>query len=264
MGFPRVSPMFSGLHGAAGARGDPLHPDSLIVETAVGEVATVLSAAYCPPLAAELLDGLGFPDLDAQGALDAALCNVGNLLLVHGRLHTRPLIRLEASPVRGKLGNNGKPGVWRREEWAEPTWQDHAPECSRMVETAVRAKRKNSYPPGAYCRLEYDPDPQMLVNERAEYAVWRAGLAALAEVLHDANLSAHAAMPPAAAFRPWMGDLDGEAIPDLFRPGAENVYAGDEARGLAAERSTARRRPVHGGAVYRGRAVKPAKSVEEA
>ena len=61
-----------------------------------------------------------------------------------------------------------------------------------------------------------------------------------------------------------MGDLDGEAIPDLFRPGAENVYAGDEARGLAAERSTARRRPVHGGAVYRGRAVKPAKSVEQA
>ena len=61
-----------------------------------------------------------------------------------------------------------------------------------------------------------------------------------------------------------MGDLDGEAIPDLFRPGAENVYAGDEARTLAAERATARRRPVHGGAVYSRRAVKPARGLEEA
>ena len=152
MGYPRVSPMFTGLHGAAGARGDPPHPDALIVETAIGEVAAVLPTADCRLPTADLLFALGFENLDAQGALDAALANVRNLLLVHGRLHTRPLIRMEASPVRAKLADNGKPGVWRREEWAEPTWQDHAPECSRMVETAVRAKRKNSYPPGAYCR----------------------------------------------------------------------------------------------------------------
>ncbi len=265
MGYPRVSPMFSGLHGASGARGDPPHPDSLIVESAIGEVAA-LTPAPLPNgrgVEAALVFGLGFGGLDAQGALDAALANVKNLLLVHGRLHSRPLIRMEPSPVRAKLAENGKPGVWRREEWAEPTWQDHAPDFSRTAEVAVRAKRKNSYPSGAYCKLEYEPDPQTVVNERAEYLVWRAGLAALAERLHEAGLTAYTALPPAAAQRPWMGDVDGAAIADLFRPGAEGVYAGEEARALAAERRTGRRRPVHGGATYRGRAVKPLRSVEE-
>ncbi len=264
MGYPKMSPMFAAGLGTFGARGEPPYPDALIVEEAIGEVATAILAIMSGDAheklveSADLAAGLGFKKLDVSGALDAGLANVRNLLLTHGALRSRPLIRLEPPEVRAKLADNGKPGVWRREEWMEPTWQDHAPKTTRFVEIAVHAKRKNVYPAGAYCRLEYEPGPQVIVNERGEYFAWRAGLAGLAERLHDAGLARYAALAPRAAERPWKGEMDGEPIRDLFQPGAEGVYAGDDARALCSDRAMARRRAVYGGATYRRRPAKPA------
>lgn len=115
MGFPRISPMFSGLHAASGARGEPPQPDALVLEAAIGEIAKA-EIAVAPELERALVFGLGFAGLDVRGALDAALGNLANLLLVHGALHSRPLIRLEPPEVRPKLAQNGKPGVWIRRE----------------------------------------------------------------------------------------------------------------------------------------------------
>jgi hypothetical protein len=263
MGHPPISPIFALGLGTRGARGDPPHADALIVEAAIGETARILAAPGAGRALAQgagLAAGLGFR-LDAEGAIAAAAANVGNLLLVHGRLASRPLIRLDPPEVSAKLADNGKPGVWRRETWAEPTWGDHA-EASRAAEVPVRASRKNLYPPGAYGRLEYAPDPQETVNERAEYWVWRAGLSALAEAL-SGRMESRTALPPRAAARPWLGERDGGAVGDLFAPGAPGVYGAEEAARLQGDREGARRRPVYGGSVYRGRPVKPGRSLEQ-
>ena len=261
MGAPSMHPMWAGGFGQAGvARGDPPHEDALAVEAAIERLR--LTKPELPAwIDADLVDGFGF-SLDAVGALRAALANVANLVLVHGRLGSRPTLRLEPLEISAKLSANGKPGVWRRECWDEPTFDDHA-RASRFVEVACAATRKGVYPAGAYGVLEYAPDPQEIVNERAEYAVWRAGLEWLAAALSDA-LESRTALAPRAARRPWMGDRDGAAAPDLFRPGAEGVWSGDEAATLAAERAAGKRRPRGGGSVYGWRPVRPGKGAREA
>ena len=176
-GYPTVSPMFAaGLGSASVARGEPPHADALTIEAAIGELRGFHLRA---PAEADLRAGLGF-DLDAPGAWAAAAGNVGNLLLVHARQGDRP--SLGATLPAPVLAANGKPGTWRAEEWDEPTYDDHA-RASRVVEVACRAIRKDLYPPGAFCRLAWSPSPQSILNERGEYAAWRAGLEWLLERL---------------------------------------------------------------------------------
>lgn len=261
MGFPPMSPMFAAGFGQAGvARGDPPHEDALTVEAAIERLRFTK-----PELPAwidgDLVDGIGFA-VDAAAALRAALGNAANLLLVHGRLGSRPTLRLEPPEIKPKLAANSKPGVWRRECWDERTFDDHA-RASRSVEVACVATRKGVYPAGAYCVVEFFPDPQDLVSERAEYAVWRAALVWLAEALSGA-LESRSALPPRAAERPWMGERDGEPVRDWFGPAADRVYGPDEAATVAAERAVGRRRPVAGGSVYGRRPVKPGRRQREA
>ena len=261
MGFPPMSPMFAAGFGQAGvARGDPPHEDALTVEAAI-ERLELTAPELSPDIEAELVDGLGFA-VDVGGAVAAASRNAANLLLVHGRLASRPTLRLEPPEVSPKLAANGKPGVWLRECWDAPTFDDHG-HAWRQVEVECRAKRKDLYPHGAYGVVEFTPDAQELVNERAEYAVWRAALVWLAEAVSGA-LESRAALPPRAAARPWMGERDGEPVRDLFGAGAERVYSGDEAATVAAERAAGRRRPRAGGSVYGWRPARPGKGMREA
>lgn len=261
MGYPPMSPMFAaGFGQAGGCRGDPPHEDALTVEAAI-ERLRFTKPALPAWIDGDLLDGFGFP-LDAVGALRAPLANAANLLLVHGRLGSRPSLRLEPPELSAKLAANGKPGVWKQECWDEPTFDDHK-RASRTVEVVCVATRKGVYPAGAYGVVEYAPDPQEIVNERAEYAVWRAALVWLAEALTGA-LESRTALAPRAAARPWMGERDGEPVRDLFRPGADGVWSGDEAATLAAERAAGRRRPRAGGSVYGWRPARPGRGMREA
>ena len=250
-GYPTVSPMFAaGLGSASVARGEPPHADALTIEAAIGELRGFHLRA---PAEADLRAGLGF-DLDAPGAWAAAAGNVGNLLLVHARQGDRP--SLGATLPAPVLAANGKPGTWRAEEWDEPTYDDHA-RASRVVEVACRAIRKDLYPPGAFCRLAWSPSPQSILNERGEYAAWRAGLEWLLERLRGA-LETRTPLPAAAAWRPWLGERDGDKPRDLFGPQEAAVYDADYAEAMAAGRAAGLRRPRGGGTIYRGRAVKPA------
>lgn len=253
MGFPPISPMFAAGVGQKGvARGDPPHADADIVEDAIDRLRLVAPDLEMEPR--ELAFGLGF-EVDAAGAIAAARANAANLVLVHAKLGSRPSLRFEPLEPSAKPAPNGKPGVWRREQWAEPTFDDHA-ETSRLVEVAVTSlKRKDLYPSGSYGRLEWSPDPQEIVNERAEYAAWRASLARLAEEL-EGKLESRGVLAPGAARAPWLGDRDGGAVYD--RLPAEGAYAPEQAASLQAERA------VYGGAVYRGKPVKPAKGAKEA
>jgi hypothetical protein len=263
MGYPSVSPMFAaGLSRSGGARGDPPHDDALVVEQAIERLRLARHFTVPDCMEAVLCAGLGFA-LDAASALRRALGNIANLVLVHGRLASRPSLRLEPPAPSPKLAPNGKPGVWRLEAWAEPTFDDHA-HAQREVETPVTSlKRRNQYPDGAYGVLEYSPTPQDLVEERAEYWGWRFGLAWLAAEL-GGKLESRTALAPRAAIAPWLGDRDGEPVRDLFAPGAPGVFGAHEAATLEAERRTSRRRTVAGGNIYAWRARDDGSGAQEA
>ena len=258
--FPSVAPMWRPGIGREGGFGDPPHADALIVGEAIERLR--FAPPPCAMSEADLTFGLGFA-LDAAGALRTALANVANLMLVHGRLASRPPLRLEPPEPRAKLAPNGKPGAWRREVWAEPTFGDHT-QAQREVEVAVSAlKRRNHYPDGAFGVVEWEPRPQELVDERAEYAAWRAGLEWLAAGLAGA-LETRTVLPPRAAWRPWAGDVEAEPLRDLFAPGALGVHDATEAAQFEASRATGRRRPIAGGSVYGFAPGKPGRGGREA
>ena len=84
---------------------------------------------------------------------------------------------------------------------------------------------------GAFCRIEYEPDPQIVINDRADYCAWRISLEALAEAL-SGRLETITALAPAAALFSWTGELDGDRPRDLFVPGAERFFTGAQEREL--------------------------------
>jgi hypothetical protein len=260
-GIASVAPGFSlAVGGRGGPRGDPPHADALIVEAAVARLAAI--SLPCPISEAELVAGIGF-EVDVDGAVRAAFGNCANLALVHGRLCNRPLLRLEPPEISPRLAPNGRPGIWRRERWAEETFGDRA-YSERDVEVAVRSLRKDLYPVGAYCVVDFEPRAQELVNERSEYVAWRASLEWLAADLRG-ELATRAPLTPRAAPRPWLGDLDSEPIADLFAPGADGVYSHADAARLAGVRQDGRRRAITGGGrIYSRRPIKPANTAGQA
>jgi hypothetical protein len=229
--------------------GDP-HPDALVLaETIAGVAAAGLDRFAAGELEAAIAGDIGVP-IDAAGAIAAARANIGNLILVHGRLGRRP-DGAEAFAVKPRLAANGKPGIWRIERLMDLRLNE-----PRDFELPVKPIRKDIYPPGSYCGLEFDPDPQLAANDRAEYLVWRLALEALAEAL-SGRLETITALPPAAALFPWKGEKDGDRPRDLFGSGAERIYELAEVRGLEAERRNGVRRPTSGRASDKAR--RPAK-----
>jgi len=252
-GFPAISPMFAGAYGPSGpgrqAGGAP-DADALIVEAAILGLGASMGALAVPEALA--LDiGLA---VDVEGAFAAAIANVANLVLAHGRLGNRPAPGSEAPRPRPRPAANGKPGAWRRERWREPTAEGGFVE--REVETPVQRLRRDLYPPGAYCLLDYEPDPQLIVNDRAEYLAWRLALDALCAAL-SGRLERIGALPPAAALAPWLGEKDGDKPRDLFAPGAAGVYSGRERLALAARRESRQRRALSVCGAKMRRAARP-------
>jgi hypothetical protein len=231
-GFPRISPMFTKgfAQGSSRAVGGEPHPDALVIEAAIAKVAAAgLGQFAAGELEAAIAPDIGVP-VDAAGAIAAARANTANLVLVHGRLGSRPG-GAEAFAVRPRLAANGKPGVWRIERLMVPGLEE-----ARDYETPVKPIRKDVYPPGSYCRIEFEPNPQLVVNDRADYLAWRLALDALAEAL-SGKLQTITALAPAAALLPWTGEADGYRPSDLFGAGAERIYALAEAHELERQRS---------------------------
>jgi hypothetical protein len=129
--------------------------------------------------------------------------------------------------------------VWRTERLTDTLGGERDYEN----ENPVKAIRRDLYPPGSFCRIEFEPDPQLIVNDRADYCAWRLALDALAEALHG-RLERITALPPAAALFPWTGEQDGDRPRGLFSLGAERVHSVGEAAALAAARARGARRPV--------------------
>jgi hypothetical protein len=241
-GYPSISPMFAGGFASAGGaigagRGGPPDSDALIVEAAISGLAAGMAGLSAPE---ELALDLGFP-VDIEGAFSGALANVADIVIVCGRLGRRPSLAEERPLPTARLAPNGKPGTWRIERIAEERFGGGFSE--REIETPVQRLRKDSYPPGSYGILVWEPDPQLIVNDRAEYLVWRLALDALAASL-SGRMENRAALPPAAALMPWRGDLDGDKPVELFGPGAARVYSGSERLATEARRAARARRDI--------------------
>ena len=124
---------------------------------------------------------------------------------------------------------------------------------------AGRRVANGAVPAGAYGAVEWTRDPQDLLNERTEYAVWRAGLDWLA-----GELETRTALAPRTAARPWLGERDDEPVRDRFGPGAAAVYDAADAAALSSSRATGRRRPIAGGRTYSRALAQPGKGAPEA
>lgn len=249
-GFPAISPMFAGGFGSGGAGPmAPPDPDALIVEAAIGELAAAMSNFAAPP---ELANGFGFA-LDFAGAFAAAISALQGSMLTHGRRGNRPAPGMEVPKSQPKMAANGKPGVWQIQCEIEATASGGSVE--RLFEAPVSRTGRGAYPLGSFGVIDWDPDPQLVVNERAEYLAWRLGLDELCVSLHG-RMASMTAISPAAAMAPWLGQKDGDKPFDLFGSGAERVYSRADQLAIAARRQNRARRPL---STWAGKPRRPAR-----
>ena len=192
--FPQFTPMFA--QGFAQKTRVNLKPpeDALTIEAAIRALPAAVRGIEPP---AEIGHGIGF-DVDVDGAWMRARAMIANLVLVHGRLGNRPCIdhAITVSPV---LAANGKPAVLRRATLASAGAFN---EIEDVREVKASRLGRDVYEDGAYCRLEYEPDPQSVVNDRAEWMAWRLGLDLLVEAI-EGTLTRFAVMSAAAPWARW-------------------------------------------------------------
>jgi hypothetical protein len=264
-GFPEISPMFRAAFASGGgsAPGDRIRApraagapdaDALRIEAAIAALPEALAAARAPD---ELAIDLGFA-LDVAGAFEAARSNVINIVRVYGALRKRPVFAVDPPIPHPVNAANGKPAVMRIAQ--APYRSIDGALRRREAEVPAQRLRSDLYVEGAYCRLDYDPDPQFVVNGRAEYLVWRLALASLAEALAG-ELDRFAVIAPGAPLAPWLGECEAAKPRDLMTPGAAGVYSAIERLSLDASRANReRRRPVFRPQDAR-RPVRPGRSV---
>lgn len=229
------------LPAAAGAP----DPDALIIETAIGALPETMKGIY-------RLDGLasdlGFM-VDIEGAFAAALANVVNIVRVYGARRRRPDTDY-GCPIPSPQLNYGQPQVMTIEIVRERTISGG--EIERPIEAPTQRIRAGLYHEGAYCPLNWDPDPQTLVCARAEYFVWHEALVHLAQSLSGA-LERFTPIAPSAPAAPWLGAADAGKPARLMGQGEATVYSAMEALTMAARRAHKERRRVapRGGDVRR-------------
>jgi len=212
-----VDESFSHEPGMPPALGTP-HPDALVVEERVQALSLVAEAEYNEELG--LMPDLGF-DLNELGAIQRALAGIVATVRLHARMGTRP--HLTPPPKRCLPclhPQSNKPMVLRWErQWQTTRWTqvlndqgsviEERPALEYAVPYAVPspAMRGGVYKRGSYCPLRYDPEPRVVLADRAEYIVWWAALDYLAVDLVG-RLETIDPLPPAAAQRPWTGERD--------------------------------------------------------
>jgi hypothetical protein len=255
-GYPSVSPMFrmcvlgtpidwSREPGFPVALGEEPHPDALAIEQAVLELAESELDISDVPLG---LDALVGPEsgpyfLDVDKLKSDVRFRAGELVTRWAILRDRPTLS-ERPRCKAVLGENGKPVVRRLEErvvaWTDEQFDHRArlvsrtPARTELVAVPTRNRGKAGYKTGAYSPLRWSPNPHRVVEERADYAIWRAALVWLTERLsrmvpdptpEDPGrmrplLSTVVVTGPTAAALPWEGEPDGgpQVLPDVTTP----------------------------------------------
>ncbi|TXN67260.1 hypothetical protein [Methylobacterium sp. WL6] len=239
--FSSISPMFricqlggrvenfSREPGFPAAMGEP-HPDALIIEATVDELRSYAAHRFDGELG--LLTHLP-PGLDEHAAMARAMGQLFDLVRIKARLAARPTFAKSPEPA-AVVGNTGKPIVYV---------------VRNGVEQISGAEGKDRYPSGAYCAIEWESATAIL-NERADYAAWWAAIDLLAHRL-SGKLASISVLPPAAAQRPWAGEVDaGKPRRILDNPSSRRRLRNQQEDALVArilahrQRNSPRKRPA--------------------
>ncbi|MCJ2104713.1 hypothetical protein MKK70_04840 [Methylobacterium sp. E-041] len=177
---------FSREPGFPAAMGEA-HPDALIIEAAVEELRSFQGHHFDGELG--LLTHLP-PGLDEHAAMAQSMGQLFDLVRIKARLGARPTFARSPEPA-AVVGSKGQPIIYV---------------VRNGVEKIAGAEGKDRYPSGAYCAIEWESAKAILI-ERADYAAWWAAVDLLAHRL-SGKLASIGVLPPAAAQRPWAGEVD--------------------------------------------------------
>lgn len=247
LAYPSASPMFAMVAvgvpvdtfarepGFPVAVGGP-HPDALIVRNAVETLIRMDDHTFEgePGLAPDM-SGFG---IDERAVLATAAGVMGHLIVKCAKLGSRP--SLPDLPECGAVQtSNGKPRVLAPRLVADEYLGGRT--GTRKMLAPVTAMRGNTYEAGAHCPVVWEPSPQAVVRDRAEYAVWWAALDFLARELRG-KLSSISVLSPSAPQRPWAGDRElGKPGPVAARRRASAQEQAAAERSLGGRRQAPRR-----------------------
>ncbi|WP_375455744.1 hypothetical protein [uncultured Methylobacterium sp.] len=230
--FPSISPMFaicalggrvenfSREPGFPAAMGEP-HPDALIIEAAVEELKAFAAHRFEGELG--LLTHLP-AGLDEHAAMARSMGQLFDLVRIKARLGGRPTFARTPEPA-AIVGRAGKPIIYVMRHGTEQI-------CG--------AEGKDRYPSGAYCAIQWE-DPKAILIERADYAAWWAAIDLLAHRL-SGRLAGISVLPPAAAQRPWAGEVDAGKPRRLLDAPASRARLRDQQENELVRRLLAHRR----------------------
>lgn len=124
------------------------------------------------------------------------------MVLRCAKLGTRPDWRADGVPVKKPvLAARSGQAAWFVMEEVEISSAGRVVGTERREVNGYDQQTKRPKP-GAYRKYFYDPDPGMIVDRRADYACWHAGLVSICESLKG-ELDEHEPVPPKIAALPW-------------------------------------------------------------
>lgn len=185
------------------ACGEP-DPDAVLIDEAVKRLASFADQPIDGDL--DLAPEVVALGADEQAAMRRALLMVAGTVVRCAKLGIRPFWPSENPKPKALIGGNGKPMVAR---WATITQEALRGPVYYEDLVAAEAFRKDVYHSGAFCPLEFTPDPQSFVEERADYAAWWSALDRLAHELRG-TLKCITTNAPAAPERPWIDPGEAE------------------------------------------------------
>jgi hypothetical protein len=224
--------------GFPAALGDP-HPDALEIEARVLALERLKGLAFDDP--SGLLIGLeGFapgrirndpwsPPLLDVGRITGEVSNmIVGLVAQHAKLRKRPEVDWEIPLPRWVLARFGPRPLVMRDVMVRNKADGALYPVQKPCTTYARRRGGRAYPIGAYCPLEWLPKPEAVLRDRAEYAVWRFALEALAHELAG-KLESVTVLPPSAPAQPWAPKQEQQS-PQNARVDVLQVPAGREVR----------------------------------
>lgn len=215
------------------------HPDALKVQSAVEALKRFADA----PIEADLELGRDFAATmeEERVAMRRAFGQIDLLIASMARMpqsKSRPTWR-ERPIMAAVTGARGKPLVLKWDAVRTPKFGG-GESCAVMLVPAP-SEGQSYYPLGAHCPLRYEEEPQDILNERADYLAWWAGLNALADELF-AELETIAPLPPSAPQKPWLGETELGKPPRIFEDLTARIYQKESREQAAAHRALGLRR----------------------
>ncbi len=215
----------------------PPAPDALKVEASVQALEAFADQAIDD--VPDLMGDFGELGVDETRAIRRALCMMPAIVARCAKLRCRPMWtrNIYPGPMRAP---NGRTIVVRSEPVFSKTITGE--EVEHEVLAQVEARAKGEYPFGSHSPLQYDPSPQSVAEERAEYLVWWGALEMIARDL-DGKLETITVLPSLAPQRPWNEHDELGPAPRLLADITGRGFRKEQSAAAEAHRMLGLRRP---------------------